>query len=231
MNDKTFAAKDHLEKVKSKLFAHRTEYGAERGVRLDIPSVMRGIEVVAIHTKPNGGKVIGYDHSATISNVRFIVQKGGANKIGSKGGNKFPFAYIGGTLVKQEARAVGIRLYYDPRKVHLFVDADTMRPVKSAKKVYLIGKQMYAVGLVYYKPSEVPAAPEGMKSEVRMPSALDLKKCVCLRLRKYGVMCRLHKRTLPALEPLFRRSPKNRRGRVAKEGGHAWTSAAFMQPR
>ena len=229
MNDKKFAAKDHSKKVKSKLFAHRTEYGVERGVRLDIPSVMRGIEVVAIHAKANGGKVIGYDHSATISNVRFIVQKGGANKVGAKGGNKFPFAYIGGTLVDQEPRAVGTKLYYDPRKVHLFVDSDTMRPVKSAKKVYLIGKQMYAVGLVYYKPSEVPAAPEGMKSEVRIPSAIGLSTCACPTLKKnYGINCRLHKRSLPALTATFMRHAKRQKNRSTASGGGVWKQASYV---
>ena len=55
-------------------------------------------------------------------------------------------------------------IYYNPRKVHLFVDAETMQPVKSAERVYQIGKATYAMGITYYTPDEIPPAPRGMRS-------------------------------------------------------------------
>lgn len=90
----------------------------------------------------------------------------GARKVGAGGGNKFPFAYIGGTLLGEPAQSAGVQLYYDPRVVHLFVEASSMRPVKGATKVNLVGKAMYADGLVFYGPGEAPPAPEGMQSAV-----------------------------------------------------------------
>ena len=169
-DDETFAALDHLPKVREKLFHHRSSYGKRRGVRLDIPSVKRGLEVVSIHEKPTGGTVIGYDHSATIDNAKFYIQKGGAEKVGGGGGNKFPFAFIGGKLSDEQAKTHGVRVYYDPRKVHLFVDASNMRALKGAKKVFLVGKATYAVGPDYYDDDEIPAAPEGMDSLISMPN-------------------------------------------------------------
>lgn len=168
--DQEFEALDHLPKVREKLFEHRGMPKVARGVRLDIPSVMRGLPVVSIHEKPSGGTVIGYDHSAVIKDVRFIVQASGQRDIGALGANKRPMAYIAGVLVDEPAEPVGTPIYYDPRKVHLYVDATNMRPVKGAAKVNMIGKKVYAQGIVYFTAEDVPQPPEGMTSEVVMPS-------------------------------------------------------------
>jgi hypothetical protein len=165
--DALFASLDHLQKVRAKLYAHRAiSQNVRRGVRLYIPSVVRGLEVLAIHEKCSGGEVLGYDHSATLEDAEFIVQPAGARKVGAEGGNKFPFAYIGGKLMAEQAQHEGEIIYYNPRVVHLFVDGK-MRPVKGAAKVYQIGKTTYAAGLKYYGPGEAPTAPVGMKSLVR----------------------------------------------------------------
>jgi len=168
-SDEEFAALDHLPKVRQKLYAARPYVGRKVGVRLDIPSVKRGLPVVSIHAKPSGGPVIGYDHSATTRNARFIVQTAAQRDIGVMGANKRPMAYIGGTLSDEPAQAAGIPIYYDPRKVHLFVDARNMRPVKGARVVYSVGKKVFAEGLEYYEPGEAPPPPEGMHSLVKMP--------------------------------------------------------------
>ena len=154
--DNEFASLDHTSKVKQKLYAARSSAGKKVGVRLDIPSVKRGLPVVSIHATASGGKVIGYDHSATTKNARFIVQASGQRDIGAMGANKRPMAYIGGTLSDEPAKVKGTPIYFDPRKVHLFVDATNMRPVKGARTVYSVGKKVFAVGIEYYGPGEAP---------------------------------------------------------------------------
>jgi hypothetical protein len=168
-NDAYFQTLNHLQKVKAKLFAHREQVGEQVGVRLDIPSSQRGIEVVAVHERPTGGVVVGYDHSATVEEAKFHVQPAGARKVGAEEGNKFPFAYIGGKLTAEQARREGVRIIYNPRHVHLFVEAETMRAVKSARKVYQFGKETYAIDPVFFEPNELPEVPEGMNSRVAMP--------------------------------------------------------------
>lgn len=169
LDDEAFAALGHLPKVQEKLYAHRDKVGRMVGVRLDIPSVKRGLEVVSIHEKPSGGTVIGYDHSAVVTNARFIVQAAGQRDIGALGAAKRPMAFIGGKLTDDDPKPTGTPIYYDPRKVHLFVDARNMKPVKGARKSTSIGKKVYAEGIDYYGPGEAPPPPEGMDSKVVMP--------------------------------------------------------------
>ena len=168
MNDELFSAQDHTNKVRAKLFAHRAhDRNAIRGIRLDIPSASRGLEVVTIHERQSGGVVLGYDHSVTIEDVNFIVLPSGARTVGADGGNKYPFAFIGGIVTTEEPRRDGRVIYYDPRKVHLFVERETMLPVRGAAKVYQIGKTTYAQGLLFYEEHEAPSPPNGMNSLVR----------------------------------------------------------------
>lgn len=148
MNDAQFASLDHYPKVRALLYAHRGLPPFSRGVRLDIPSARRGLEVVTIHTNRSGGKVIGYDHSAVITGADFIVQQTGAEHV-ANGGAKYPFAFIAGDLVWEPAKPEGIELYYNPRKVKSFVVKSTRQPVRSADKVHVVGKRMFATGLVY----------------------------------------------------------------------------------
>jgi len=182
--DKAFAALPHSPKVQEQLFAHRAEaFGTQRGVRLDIPSVAAGRIVYTIHEGPRGGPVIGYDHSAVVKNATFYVSASGQNAIGAGGGSKFPMAYVGGTLVDEEAKPTGVPVYYDPRVVHLWVDARNMRPLKGAAKVNLLPHSCdgcalphirtiytFAEGPEYFRPGETPLPPEGMDSAVAMPS-------------------------------------------------------------
>jgi len=165
-DDEEFASKNLNNKVRSLLYAHRDQYGSRRGVRLDIPSVMQGNEVVSIHAGPKGGRVIGYDHSIMIKDAEFHIQPAGAASIAG-GGAKFPMAFIGGTIQPAGAPG-GQRLFYNPRREHLFVDAQK-RPVRGATKVWQIGKDTYASGIDYYGPGEAPEPPPGFNSAVKMP--------------------------------------------------------------
>jgi hypothetical protein len=181
--DKAFAALDHFEKVRELLYAHRDQFGTRRGVRLDIPSAKhRGIVVVSVHEGPSGGEVIGYDRSAVVDDARFIVQAGGQKKIGAEGSNKFPMSYVGGTIVDEEATPAGVPVYYDPRHVHLYVDARNGLPLKGAGRVNFSAQRgegyfipeirtiyIWAEDPVYYAPGEAPPPPEGMESAVVMP--------------------------------------------------------------
>jgi len=168
--DEVFAALDQTDKVREKLYAHRDLPKVPRGVRLDLPSMAKGIAVVTVHAGPSGGTVIGYDHSAVIKDVRFVVQAGAQKAIGAEGSNKFPMSFIAGVLQDVPAEPKGTPVYYDPRKVHLYVDATNMRPVRTAHLVNMIGKQVYATGLEYYTADNVPPAPDGMSSAVLMPT-------------------------------------------------------------
>lgn len=180
--DEAFAALDHSDKVREKLYAHRDQFGTRRGVRLDIPSAKRGIVVVSVHEGPSGGTVIGYDRSAVVDDARFIVQAGGQKQIGAEGSNKFPMSYVGGTLVDEEAAPAGVPVYYDPRHVHLYVDARNGLPLKGAGRVNFSAQRgedcflpeirtiyVWAEDPVYYAPGEAPEPPEGMESAVVMP--------------------------------------------------------------
>ena len=173
--DNTYAARKHLDKVRDKLYQARTLVGKKVGVRLDIPSARRGIPVVTIHATPHGGMVLGYDHSVVLEDATFIIQPGGMKSVGSEGGDKFPFAFIGGTMVGQDvndprgASGKPKRIYYNPRRVHLFVDAETGQPVKGARVIYQVGDLTYGLGVDYYAPGEAPPAPEGMESMVGIP--------------------------------------------------------------
>ncbi len=180
--DEAFAALDHSDKVRERLYAHRDQFGTRRGVRLDIPSAKRGIVVVSVHEGPSGGTVIGYDRGAVVDDARFIVQAGGQKQIGAEGSNKFPMSYVGGTLVGEEAAPAGVPVYYDPRHVHLYVDARNGMPLKGAGRVNFSAQRgedyflpeirtvyVWAEDPVYYAPGEAPEPPEGMESAVVMP--------------------------------------------------------------
>ena len=181
--DQEFAALAHSPKVRELLFAHRAyAYGSVRGVRLDIPSVAAGRIVYTVHDGPKGGPVIGYDRSAVVKNATFVVSASGQSAIGAQGSAKFPMAYVAGLLVDEEASPTGVPVYYDPRIVHLWVDARNLRPLKGAAKVNLttrIGggyalphiKTIYtfAEGPEYFRPGEAPPPPAGMNSLVAMP--------------------------------------------------------------
>ncbi len=175
--DDTYSKRNHLEKVRGKLYGARNLIGKKVGVRLDIPSARRNIPVVSIHATPHGGVVMGYDHSVVLKDATFIIQAGGMKSVGAEGGNKFPFAFIGGTMVDlNTADAHGVegppvRVYYNPRRVHLFVDAETGQPVKGAEVVYQVGDLTYALGLEHYAPGEAPEAPGDMESMVGIPVA------------------------------------------------------------
>lgn len=172
--DSTYADRNHLTKVREKLYQARNLIGKKVGVRLDIPSARRGIPVVSIHATPHGGVVMGYDHSCVLEDATFIIQPGGMKSVGAEGGNKFPFAFIGGTLVEadlNDTRGVSgtpTQIYYNPRRVHLFVEAETGRPVKGARVVYQVGDITYGLGVEYYG-DDAPAVPEGMTSMVGVP--------------------------------------------------------------
>lgn len=156
--DRAFAAEDHLPKVRERLYAQRGSFGELRGVRLDIPSRMRDLMVVTIHEKPSGGTVVGYDHSAVVKNAEFRVAQGQQAKI-MRGEAKAPHAYVSGTLVNEVPTTKGTPISFNPRTTHLFLDATNGRPVKAAKRVSIIGKRVYAEGLVYFAPGEAPKRP------------------------------------------------------------------------
>jgi hypothetical protein len=179
--DEGFAAIDHLHHVKEKVFSGRDLIGQTAAVRLDIPSSWakpkgRDAVVVTIHD-PSGLAPVGYDHSAVVQNATFRIRPGEARAVATGERNKTPFSYVQGTLtgagsVGQLALPNGIPVYYDPRVVHLYVNALTGKPLKAASEVnfyYVPGNRGYFLPEIdgvyiwaknpeYYAPGEAPGA-------------------------------------------------------------------------
>lgn len=179
-DDDAFATLNHFSKVPPLLYAHREAYeGAVVGVALDIGSVYeRGIPLYAIH-EGGDGAVVGYDHSAVLHNVRFNTGARGARQVGAEGKNKFRFAFAVGTLMSRPAVPMLTPIYYDPKYVHLWVDANNMHPVRGASVVNLVPRAVggfpfsrirtiytWAEGIEYFRPGSAPEAPVGMDSAV-----------------------------------------------------------------
>lgn len=179
--DEGFAAIDHLHHVKDKVFSGRDLIGQTAAVRLDIPSSWakpsgRDAVVVTIHD-PSSLAPVGYDHSAVVQNATFRIRAGAARAVATGERNKTPFSYVQGTLagagsVGQLALPNGIPVYYDPRVVHLYVNALTGKPMKAASEVnfyYVPGNRGYFLPEIdgiyiwaknpeYYGPGEAPGA-------------------------------------------------------------------------
>jgi len=163
-------------KVERLMGAHRDGYGEHRKVRLDIKEtesrLKRGKQgILAIHKSPPGttapGKVVGYDDSVVLRDVKFVVGKRGQHLVGNRLSKKFPFAYTSGTLVNEKAVAGGTPIQFNPHREHLFVDMKTKRPVRGASRVVHIGGKTYAFKPEYYGRGEAPAPPDGFKNGKR----------------------------------------------------------------
>jgi hypothetical protein len=163
------------------VFSGRDLIGQTAAVRLDIPSSWakpkgRDAVVVTIHD-PSGLAPVGYDHSAVVQNATFRIRPGEARAVATGERNKTPFSYVQGTLtgagsVGQLALPNGIPVYYDPRVVHLYVNALTGKPLKAASEVnfyYVPGNRGYFLPEIdgvyiwaknpeYYAPGEAPGA-------------------------------------------------------------------------
>jgi hypothetical protein len=197
-DDESFAAVDHFDKVRADLFADRALLNRKASVRLDIPSSKpvnkggRDTVVVTVHEPSSAKRVIGYDHTAVVKGALFQVTPAAARDIALGIMNKTPFSYVTGKLVGagiegQRAEAVGIPVYYDPRVVHLYVDARNGLPIKAAREVnfrYVKGNDDYylpeiegiyiwAVDPVYYAPGKAPGSVLGAKYGNTAPGAWD----------------------------------------------------------
>jgi len=198
VDDESFAAVDHFPSIRPDLFADRSLLNQKASVRLDIPSSKpvnkggRDTVVVTVHEPSSTKRVVGYDHTAVVENALFQVTPAAARDIALGIMNKTPFSYVTGKLVGagiegQRAEAVGVPVYYDPRVVHLYVDARNGLPIKAASEVnfrYVKGNDDYylpeiegiyiwAVDPVYYAPDEAPGSVLGAKYGNTAPSAWD----------------------------------------------------------
>lgn len=225
VDDESFAAVDHFPKVRAGLFTDRAMLNQEASVRLDIPSSKaidkggRDTVVVTVHEPSSTKRVVGYDHTAVVKNARFEVTPAAARDIATGVMNKTPFAYVTGKLVGagiegKRAEAVGIPVYYDPRVVHLYVDARNGLPLKAAREVnfrYVEGNDNYyipeiegiyvwAVDPVYYEPDEAPGSVLGAKYTTTEAGAWDWAMTKPFALT--GV---------PSMVVMPRRNPRRRR--------------------
>jgi len=123
--------------------------GDKVGVRLNLNiRKATGENVLSVHDKSFGGKVIGHTKEVTLRNVKFSVNKNAAEKIASGESSKFPMASIDGEYIKSNINKEGVEIFFDPKKNNQFVDKDGFS-VNSADEVSVIGNKAYARGLRY----------------------------------------------------------------------------------
>jgi hypothetical protein len=106
--------------------------------------------IQTIHDKGsiNGG-VIGFDLSATVCGVHFIVDEQARTKIAG-GRHKFPMAGVAGFLAQIEPSLEGVEIRFNPKTDNLFTRVDDGRPVKTADLVTVFHNRVYARGKITY---------------------------------------------------------------------------------
>jgi hypothetical protein len=103
------------------------------------------------------GESLWYQKAVVLAGCFFNVSQLCREKIASGAESKFPMASCDGQLVDDpEPKLEGVEIRFDPKKVHLFVDAEN-RPVRWAESVTVYGHRAYARGiLVYYDEDTAP---------------------------------------------------------------------------
>jgi hypothetical protein len=148
------------DRVRRKLFLNREAPQNTRvAVRLNLNyRIRKGSESFSIQTIHNGkptGRVIGYDHSATVRRASFFVNQDARTKIAS-GHTKFAMAAVIGEIAHIDASLDGIEVRFNPKTGPLFVRVDDGRAVKGAEEVTIFNTRAYARGILTYwdEPSE-----------------------------------------------------------------------------
>jgi hypothetical protein len=103
------------------------------------------------------GQSLWYQKAVVLNSCSFNVSQSGRECIASGAVSKYPMASCDGELVDEPSPSLeGVEIRFDPRKVHLFVDAEN-RPVRWAEKVTVYGHRVYARGvLVYFDQDTAP---------------------------------------------------------------------------
>ena len=151
----------------------KIEPGMLVGSRINLNAAKVGYPVLSLHytfppgsktrkenTKASGGEVIASRGNITLSNVNFNVGQGARDKIAAGTATKGVMAMAVGRVMDVEPNFDGIELSFNPKREHLFVDANG-RAVKSAEEVTVMGFKAYARGKIsYFEDFEDPRSPE-----------------------------------------------------------------------
>jgi hypothetical protein len=142
-------AKPKAEPAKTADISFQLKEGDKVGVRLNLNiRKTTGENVLSVHDKSFGGKVLGNSKAITLKNVKFNVNKNAAEKIASGESTKFPMASVDGEFTKSKNSTEGVEIFFDPKKSNEFVDKDGYA-VESAQEVSVIGNKTYARGVKY----------------------------------------------------------------------------------
>lgn len=158
-------------RVRNKLFVNRLYYGESVAVRLNLNYRVRKdgkvFSVQTIHCSTPTGRVLGYDHSATVRNATFFVNQAARARIAG-GRHKHAMAAVLGDLADTKPSLMGVEVRFNPKTSHLFTRADDGRAVKSAEEVTIFNTRAYARGTIEYWGAETaPEVLEGIVSDAR----------------------------------------------------------------
>jgi hypothetical protein len=151
----------------------KIEPGMLVGARINLRATRIGYPVLSLHytfqkssktrkenTKASGGEVIASRGNVTLSNVNFNVSQTAREDIAAGTDTKKVMAMAVGRVMDVEPNFDGIELSFNPKREHLFVDANG-RAVKSAEEVTVMGFKAYARGKIsYFEDFEDPRSPE-----------------------------------------------------------------------
>jgi hypothetical protein len=118
-------------------------------IRLDLPSMSRGVAVIAIH-EPGIGKVLGYDVGVRLKNVTFRSRENAAQKI-RDGTAKSPIAAVEGTVLEVGNFSTPngwTPVRYNPR-VHSYFFTEDETPVIGGGEAMQIGARVFVKNPVF----------------------------------------------------------------------------------
>jgi hypothetical protein len=120
-------------------------------------------------------EVVCYMPLVTLHHAWFNVNQKARQEIASGLVSKSPMASIDGSFVKDQKQPSfnGIEVSFQPKRVHLFVDADN-RPIEYAEHVTIMGHRAYVRGHVrYFSEKTAPQKAGNAPSDVAFFSSRD----------------------------------------------------------
>jgi hypothetical protein len=164
---------------------YRLRDGELVGVRLNINVLKNtGQAVHSVHSATGAhggyrvnrgfwrGRVLTYQPVVQLRDAYCNVCQLGRERIASGERSKYPMASVDGAYHAGPWNFNGVRLYFNPKREHLFVDPDG-RPVHWAEEITLAGNEVFARGAItYHTPDSAPERRGDAASAVRWECGL-----------------------------------------------------------
>lgn len=170
------------------------------GVRVNISVENNtGVAIQTVHAGSNregyknnagfwDGEAITYQQVVVVKDAYFNVQQKRREDIAA-GLKKKPMASVDGNFVRADnGNFDGIEILFNPRRVHLFVDAEG-HPIRYAEEVTVLGHRAYARGRIEYytretAPEKIGVTPSSVRFEDESPAAASAPAQTALFSRK-----------------------------------------------